>query len=477
MMEPKIIVAGLGPADLGQITLETWEALQTHRRIVLRTEVHPSVQALKARHIAFETCDAFYETCEDFQQVYEAIVAHLLEQTKAAGHEGEELLYCVPGHPMVAEETVQRLLQEAPRQGVQIEILSAMSFLDPVFTALGIDPARDGFAVLDALRLPETLPLQCRCLYTQVYSRLVASDLKLSLLETYPPDQPVTVVFHAGESGKEKLMQLPLAELDFEEIFDHLTSVYVPALKEGAEPAAPEETKGTSQYPLDPLVHVFEHLLAPDGCPWDREQTHASLKQYLLEETYEVMEAIDLGDMALLQEELGDVLMQVVFHGALAQGRGDFDCNYIIRDVTEKLIRRHPHVFGEVHVDHARQVSVLWEQIKSEEKKNGPQQDKAPQNLYGGLPALLMASEYLKLKKKLTGEKTPAAVAAAEQVDMLWQKLQVKRQGEGIQEEDLGDFLFASAVLGKACHLSPETALVRTIQKMSRNLVKNEAYL
>ncbi|HCP15766.1 MAG TPA: tetrapyrrole methylase, partial [Peptococcaceae bacterium] len=134
-MEPKIIVAGLGPADLGQITLETWEALQTHRRIVLRTEVHPSVQALKARHIAFETCDAFYETCEDFQQVYEAIVAHLLEQTKAAGHEGEELLYCVPGHPMVAEETVQRLLQEAPRQGVQIEILSAMSFLDPVFTA------------------------------------------------------------------------------------------------------------------------------------------------------------------------------------------------------------------------------------------------------------------------------------------------------------------------------------------------------
>jgi len=272
-------------------------------------------------------------------------------------------------------------------------------------------------------------------------------------------------------------MQLPLAELDFEEIFDHLTSVYVPALKEGAEPAAPEETKGTSQYPLDPLVHVFEHLLAPDGCPWDREQTHTSLKQYLLEETYEVMEAIDLGDMALLQEELGDVLMQVVFHGALAQGRGDFDCNDIIRDVTEKLIRRHPHVFGEVHVDHARQVSVLWEQIKSEEKKNGPQQDKAPQNLYGGLPALLMASEYLKLKKKLTGEKTPAAVAAAEQVDMLWQKLQVKRQGEGIQEEDLGDFLFASAVLGKACHLSPETALIRTIQKMSRDLVKNEAYL
>lgn len=471
-MKPKIMIAGLGPAGLGQITLETWEALQTHRRIILRTEVHPAAQDLKERHIAFETCDAFYESCEDFQQVYESIAAFLLEQAKALGDEGEELLYAVPGHPLVAEETVQRLLKEAPGHGVEIQVISAMSFLDPVFTVLGIDPARDGFAVLDALRLPAQLPTQCRCLYTQVYSRLAASDLKLNLLEIYPPDHPVTVVHHAGEADQQRLRQLPLAELDYEDLFDHLTSVYAPALEpdSGLTPIAAEEEG--CRYPLDPLVHVFEHLLAPDGCPWDREQTHESLKQYLLEETYEVMEAVDLGDMALLQEELGDVLMQVVFHAALAESRGDFDCQAVIQGVTEKLIRRHPHVFGNAHVDHAKQVSVLWDQIKSEEKKNGPRQEENSQSLYNGLPALLMATEYLKLRKKMTGEKTPAP-EAAEQMEAAWRNLQRRFSGEGVREGDLGDCLFALAVFAKACHVSPETALIGKVQKLTRDLPGN----
>ena len=250
--------------------------------------MHPSVKAIQDRGIFFETCDHFYDASDNFQKVYAAITAHILEQAKAAGRAGEALLYCVPGHPLVAEETVQRLLHEAPQQGVSVQVLSAMSFLDPVFTALGIDPTRNGFTVLDAVRLPSELPIRCQCLYTQVYNRLVASDLKLVLLEKYLPDHPVTIVFHAGEAGVQKLKQVPLAELDFEENFDHLTSVYVPGLPEtqleaGAE-SWPEGSECPVQYPLDPLIQVFERLLAPDGCPWDREQTHGSLKQYLLEE-------------------------------------------------------------------------------------------------------------------------------------------------------------------------------------------------
>jgi len=471
-MKPKIMIAGLGPAGLGQITLETWDALQTHRRIILRTDVHPAAQALRERHIAFETCDAFYESCEDFQKVYESIAKFLLDLAKALGAEGEELLYAVPGHPLVAEETVQRLLETAPGQGVEIQVLSAMSFLDPVFTALGIDPAREGFTVLDALRLPAELPSQCRCLYTQVYSRLAASDLKLNLLEAYPPDHPVTVVRHAGDADLQQLRQIPLAELDYEDQFDHLTSVYLSALDPGAGLPPMAEAEESCRYPLDPLIHVFERLLAPDGCPWDREQTHESLKPYLLEEAHEVMEAIDLGDMALLQEELGDVLMQVVFHAALAHGRGDFDCGSVIRGVTEKLIRRHPHVFGDAHVDHAKQVSVLWEQIKSDEKKSEPRPEEKPQSLYNGLPALLMATEYLKLRKKTTGEKLSAS-EAAEQLSAGWRNLQMRFSGEGIREEDLGDCLFALAAFAKACHFSPETALIGKVQKLTRDLPQN----
>ena len=128
-------------------------------------------------------------------------------------------------------------------------------------------------------------------------------------------------------------------------------------------------TADTVRYPMDPLVEVFRRLLAPDGCPWDREQTHETLKPYLMEEAQEVLDAIDEKDMAHLQEELGDVLMQIVFHSALAETQGAFDINDVIAGITEKMIRRHPHVFGEEKADTPEAVAALWQKIKTAEKK------------------------------------------------------------------------------------------------------------
>ncbi|MEA4892067.1 MAG: MazG nucleotide pyrophosphohydrolase domain-containing protein [Peptococcaceae bacterium] len=402
----KLIIGGLGPAGAGQISLEVWQKIMEFSQagwpVILRTKVHPAAEELREEGVDYISCDRYYEEGKDFQQVYQNIAKAVLEETEMGG----QALYLVPGHPLVAEETVALLVKSAKERGWETRILSAMSFLDPFFTLIGTDPAAAGFCLLDACRLPESLPENIPLLFTQVYDRFIAGELKLALLEQFDPEAELTIACHAGEAEKEQLISCPLAELDHFKSFDYLTSVYFDGrgklLKEirdvggrapGSAAELPEKGdpssggKGTAAeagqpapeadkqkdmacaYPLDPLVQVFDRLLGPGGCPWDKAQTHESLKKYLLEEAGEVLEAIDEGDMNHLKEELGDVLMQVVFHGALAARRQDFDINDIISGVTEKLIRRHPHVFGTLKAANPEEVTRIWQQVKEAERQ------------------------------------------------------------------------------------------------------------
>jgi uncharacterized protein YabN with tetrapyrrole methylase and pyrophosphatase domain len=244
-------------------------------------------------------------------------------------------------------------------------------------------------------------PLAVPVLLAQVYDQFVAGEVKLALLEVLPPETPATIVSHAGMPAEERLIHCSLAELDHFQGFDHLTCVYLPKAepslaglplsealpaaehKRGRQPqspaaAAPEQLPHQHEailrpsgcrYPLDPLADVFDQLLGPKGCPWDIKQTHASLKPYLLEEAAEAAEAIDENDMAHLKEELGDVLLQIAFHSALAKQRGDFDLNDVIAVVTQKLIRRHPHVFGEAKANNEQDVAAIWSKVKEAERK------------------------------------------------------------------------------------------------------------
>lgn len=362
-MPKKLVIGGLGPAKAGQMTLETRQKIAEFQKrglpIILRTGIHPAAEELIKEGIPLVFCDCFYEQGEDFQQVYREIAAAV----SAAVEEKGEALYLTPGHPLVAEETVRLLLAERKERNWEIQLLSAMSFLDPLFTLLGLDPAALGFCLLDACRLPARLPEKVPLLFVQIYDRMVAGDLKLALLEQYEPETETAILWHAGEKGQERLIRCPLAELDHFKEFDYLTSVYFDG--RGREH---QERGESSRYPLDPLVEVFRKLLAPDGCPWDRAQTHESLKKYLMEEAGEVCEAIDEGSMSHLREELGDVLLQVVFHSALAEKRGDFDINGVVQTVTEKMIRRHPHVFGGQKAATPEEVSQIWQAVKAAEK-------------------------------------------------------------------------------------------------------------
>jgi len=195
----------------------------------------------------------------------------------------------------------------------------------------------------------------------QIYNRRLASAVKLALGECYPDEWPVKLVRAAGVDSSEPVeavVEMPLYELDRSSLTDHLSTLYVPPLGE-MEALRLSET----------LRYITMRLRRePDGCPWDRQQTHQSLTHYVIEETYEVVEALEENDMEKLAEELGDLLLQVYLHAEIARQEGDFSIGDVFEHVSAKLIRRHPHVFGEVEVDNAGQVVQNWEAIKRQER-------------------------------------------------------------------------------------------------------------
>jgi tetrapyrrole methylase family protein/MazG family protein len=212
------------------------------------------------------------------------------------------------------------------------------------------------------------------------------------------------------------------------------------------------------------LVRVMARLRAPDGCPWDREQTHASLARHLLEETHEVLDAIDADDRERLREELGDVLLQVAFHAQLAADEGAWDVDDVAQGIVEKLIRRHPHVFGDVEVAGADEVLVNWERIKAQEKGEKPLEDDIPPTL----PALARAS---KVQRRAAGWgfewRSPGSAIEALKEEV--GELETHSDADNAEEE-IGDVLFATVAVARKLGVDPETALRRTIRGLRRTL-------
>ncbi|MGI6588139.1 MAG: nucleoside triphosphate pyrophosphohydrolase [Peptococcia bacterium] len=243
-----------------------------------------------------------------------------------------------------------------------------------------------------------------------------------------------------------------------------------------------ENEVNSSEYSLDPLVNILDKLLSPEGCPWDREQNHFTLKPCLLEETYEVIEAIDCKDMEKLKEELGDVLLQVVFHTVLAQQKRAFNLNDVITGITSKMVRRHPHVFGEATVRGTEDVLKNWEEIKKAEKGNNMTEGRIMKTVNRALPALLLAEEVQKKAKKVGFDwenvQNPLG-KIKEELQELEEAIYMQDNQEKSKikiEEELGDLLFAVVNVARFVEVSSEAALYRTIQKFIRrfNFIEQE---
>ena len=341
-----ITVIGLGGGDLTQLPLGIYKLLKGANHVYLRTKEHPAAEALIAGGLSYTSFDEIYENHDSFETVYAEIAQMLIKASKKGN-----IIYAVPGHPMVAERTVQLLLES----DVEIEIKGGQSFLDGMFTRLKIDPI-EGFQLLDATDFrPENLSLQQHMIFCQVYNSEMASNIKLPLLEILPYDYEVFIATAVGSSG-EVIKKVSLCELDHETTLNNLTSVYIPPVP-----------KALLMQEFSSLRETVKTLRGPNGCPWDREQTHRSLKKNLIEETQELLEALDREDDAHIVEELGDVLLQVMLHAQIGEDNGWFNINDVIRGLNEKLIRRHPHVFGNMKAKNAEEAIAIWKKMKEDE--------------------------------------------------------------------------------------------------------------
>jgi tetrapyrrole methylase family protein/MazG family protein len=372
---PRITVVGLGPAGADLLTAGTLAAIDRVPHRFLRTRRHPAAAAVSDA-LDF---DEVYDAASSLEDVYATIV----EAVVAAALERGEVLYAVPGSPVVAERAVELLLAD-PR--AEVEVLPALSFLDLAWARLGVDPVALGARLVDGRRFEvEAAGERGPLLVGQCDQGHVLSDIKLSL-----DDGPDVVVLQRLGLSDEVVRTVAWDDLDRDVEPDHLTSLWIPEL---AEPVAAEVVR---------FHHLVRRLRAE--CPWDAEQTHASLTRHLLEETYEVLEAIDHVDEETgegfehLEEELGDLLFQVVFHSVLAAEAGQFTLADVARGIHDKLHARHPHVFDpEAAATSVEQLSVDWERRKVEEKGRGSVMDGIPATL----PALALA---LKVQKKAASQ-------------------------------------------------------------------------
>ena len=448
-MTGRIVVVGLGPGPLDLLTAATLREVERIPHRYLRTSRHESASAVTGA----TTFDHLYESGGTFDEVYRRIVETLVE---AANRDGE-VLYAVPGSPFVLETTVQLLLAD---DRVQVTALPAMSFLDRAWALLGIDPVNAGVKLIDGHRFVEQAAGECGpLLVAQVHDRWVMSDVKLAY-EDATGDEEVMILHHLGLAD-ERLVRTTWQELDRVHEPDHLTCLYIPRL---ANPVAGEMQR----------LHRLARTLR-ERCPWDQEQTHASLIKHLIEETYEVVDAVnalDVNDPSTDQElieELGDLLYQVEFHATIAEQEGRFTLSEVVNTLHDKLVRRHPHVFGDVQADTADDVVDTWDSVKRTERGESA-------SIFDGVAKSSPSLSYSqKVQKRAAGVgfDWPDHQGALDKIVEESQEL-TKASGADAIEMELGDLLFSVVNVARHLGVDAESALRRSTDKFRRRFEEVE---
>ncbi|SOC44759.1 bifunctional methyltransferase/pyrophosphohydrolase YabN [Ureibacillus acetophenoni] len=447
-----ITVIGLGAGDINQLPLGVYKKLKAMDKVYVRTKDHPVISELEQQEgVSFESFDKIYEKHDTFQPVYEEIVDILIQESKK-----QEVIYAVPGHPLVAEQTVQLLIAAEQNGEVKLQIEGGQSFLDSTFASLKIDPI-EGFQLFDGTNLSiHDVNMRAHLLIAQVYDAYSASEVKLTLMEKYNDDYPVTVVTAAGSSS-EQLKTVPLYELDQVVEVNNLTTIYVPPVN-SLEEALKDWTTFRS---------IISTLRGPNGCPWDKEQTHESLKKYLIEEAHEFLAAVDEEDDFGMVEELGDILLQVFLHAQIGEDDGYFNLEEILASISEKMIRRHPHVFGDVSVNDSEEVVANWQEIKRLEK--GEQEGSILKDEYRASSSLQTSFNYQK-KAATVGFDWPNAEDVWIKFEEEWQEFreEIENGSAKTRIDEFGDVLFTLVNIARFYKISPEEAMIHANEKFSR---------
>lgn len=440
-----IQIIGLGAGGEEDLTIRAHKALLEKIPTFVRTDRHPLVKELR-KSINIVSFDDYFEKYETFDQVYENILHTLLEEARQHG----KINYCTAGSPYFGDVVTKKLVNEYKGQ-INTIIIDGMSFLDKCIKLSGYADYKN-IKILDCLEADEfSFDLNSLNIITQVYDRDLASNLKLSLMETYPEDTYALII----DVLEKNVKKIPVFLLDQEKNYGFSTYFCI----------LPIEISNNRVYNVSNLLRLTKKLRGPDGCPWDKKQTHDSIRQHLIEEAYEVVDAIDNNDVDNLLEELGDLLFQVVFHAQLAAEEGYFNFTDVVTKVCKKMYFRHPHVFGDVKADNIEEALITWENSKLKEKKLTTYTD----NLKNVPKALSPLSRSYKVQKR-------AAEVGFDWSDAQGALLKVKEELlEFIEayedhnidnmEEEFGDLLFALVNFARFEKINPDIALNRTINK------------
>ena len=440
-----IQIIGLGAGSIDDLTIKAYNALNENIPTFVRTERHPIVNELRKK-IKIESFDNFFEKFKTFDEVYEKITDNIIEQSRRH----KKINYCTAGSPYYGDIVTKKLLNEY-KDKINIIIIDGMSFLDKCIKLSGRSDYKS-IKIIDCLEADEySFDVNSMNIITQINDEEMASSIKLKLMETYPDTTDVLNI----DVLDEKVINIPLYMLDQEKKYGFSTYFCI----------MPIDISKKTVYNIDNLLRIVKILRGPDGCPWDMKQTHQSIRQHVIEEAYEVVDAIDNDDMDNLIEELGDLLFQVVFHAELGSEDGYFNFNDILNNLCSKMYFRHPHVFGDVKADNADEALESWEASKAEQKKLSSYTD----NLKDVPKSLSTLSRSFKIQKRAAdvGFDWPDAEGAIEKIkeELLEFIDEYKNHDEHKMESEFGDLLIALVNLARFVNINPDVALNRTINK------------
>ena len=445
-MKPHIIVLSLGPGDPDLLTLQSANALRHARRLILRTSRHRVAKWLEEQAIAYETLDDYYDRFDDFDEMHRAMAAHLWQEA-----EKSPVTYAIVD--IFGDESLRALRDTLPAEG-KLEVLPGVSMADRCLSLLPANQRHESrLRILPATDWEQTTPdPHMPMLITELWNPALAGDVKLWLSDLYSDEMEI-VLFPSSAQVNRKPVSIPLMELDRQRTYDHTVCAYIPA--------AGMETR--QRYCLADLLQIMRTLRGPDGCPWDKAQTHETLRKCLVEEAYEAAAAIDEGDPDHLADELGDVLLQVVFHADIAQDHGDFTITDVISAICDKMIYRHAHIFGGDRCDTAEEVSTNWEKLKMAEKGLTTQSEVLA-NVSPGLPALMRAAK-VQQKAADVGFDWDNAIDALPKIHEEAEELLAELTAHNDPTEEMGDLLFSCVNVARLCGLDPENILQKATKK------------
>ena len=452
-MKPVITVVSLGPGDPKLLTFQSLEALRKSRCLILRTARHRTADWLKEEGIEFEDFDTLYDEYEDFDALHTEMARRLWAQA-----EEKPVTFAVID---AQTDGAVRALRAACPVDARVTILPGVTMADSCLSLLPEHFEHSGkVRILPAMDAVEAAPDPgTPLLVTEIFDRVLASELKLRLSDLYG-DEASVVVFPSSVKINRKPMEIPLMELDRQRTYDHTVCLYVPSM----------ELQQRNRYCFDDLLKVM-HILR-QRCPWDGEQTHESLRKYLIEEAYEAVGAIDEDDMDHLADELGDVLLQIAFHADIAQEVGEFSISDVTTNIVSKLVYRHAHIFGDVHCDTAEEVSQSWEKLKKLEKGLTTQAS-VLQDVSEGLPALMRAGKVQK-KAAQVGFDWDNAIDALPKIHEEAEEVLAELEAGRDPGEELGDLLFSCVNVARLADQEPELLLKAATEKFIRRFTAME---